>query len=270
MPSRRERHRRAPGVYVRRGAARLALDHLGSEIPGRPHHQPGLGQPGRVAGLGDAEVDHDGPVVGEHHVARLQVAVHDARRVDRGQGLGHAVGQPAQSLAGQRAAAADHLLQRRSDHEARDDVRVFAGHVGVQDLGDVRAADPAHGLDLAGQPPTCVGPVGAERMEHLERHRTAVPIAGEVHYPHAAFPEAVLKAIRAESPRQVVRRRHRGFQSTKQIPCCGANEMLPIGNGSGGCGLEPGPGGPRRAPGGPRPEPSALQSRASLPVGADR
>ncbi len=28
--------------------------------------------------------------------------------------------------------------------------------------------------------------------------------------------------------------------------------MLPIGNGSAACGLEPGPGGPRRAPAGPR------------------
>ena len=235
-------------MHVRRGAARLALDHLGGEIARRAHHQTRLSQPGGVTGLGDAEVDHDGAVVGEHHVARLQVAVHHARRVDRGQGLGHAVGQPAQALAGQRAAGAHHLIQRGPGHEARDDVRVLAGHVGVQDLGDVRAADPAHRLDLAGQPPARVRPLGAVRMEHLDRHRAAFPIAGEVHYPHAAFPEAVLKAVRAESPRQVVRRRHRGFQSTKQIACCGANEMLPIGNGSDACGAGgPRDGGPQQA-----------------------
>ena len=245
VAGRRERHRRAPGVHVGGGAARLAFDHLGGEVPGRAHHQPGLGQPGRVAGLGDAEVDHDGPVVGEHHVARLQVAVHHARRVDRGQGLGHTVGQPAQSLARQRAAAAHHLIQGRPGHEPRDDVGIFAGHVGVQHLGDVRAADPAHGLDLTGQPAARVDPIGAERVEDLDRHQAAFPIAGTMHHPHAAFPEAVLKAIRAEGPRQVFGRRHRGFQSTKQIACCGAIEMLPICNGLsaglGHRGVRPGP-----------------------------
>ena len=236
VAGRRKRHRRAPGMYIRRGTARLALDHLGGEVPGCAHHQPGLGQPGGVAGLSDAEVDHDGPVVGEHHVARLQVAVHHARRVDRGQRLGHAVGQPPQPLAGQRAAAAHHLLQGGPGHEPRDDVGIFAGDVGVEDFGDVRAADPAHGLHLAGQPAARVDALGAGRMEHLDRHRTAFRIPGEVHHPHAAFPEAVLKAIRAEGPRQVFRHRHRGFQSTKQIGCCGANQMLPICNGSAGLG----------------------------------
>jgi hypothetical protein len=76
-------------------------------------------------------------------------------------------------------------------------------------------------------------------MEYLDRHRAAFLIAGEVHYPHAAFPEAVLKAIRAESPRQVIRCRHRGFQSTKQIACCGPIKMLPIGNGFNACGPDP-------------------------------
>ena len=230
VPGGRERHRRAPGVHVRGRAARLALDHLGGQVAGRAHHQAGLGQPGGVAGLGDAEVDDDGPVVGEHHVARLQVAVHHARRVDRGQRLGHAVAEPAQPRAGQRAAGTHHLVQRGPGHEPRDDVGELAGDVGVEDFGDVRAADPAHGLDLASQPAACVDALAAERMEHLDRHRAAFRIAGEVDHPHAAFPKAVLKAIRAEGPRQMFRRRHRGFQSTKQIACCGANNMLPICN----------------------------------------
>jgi len=115
-------------------------------------------------------------------------------------------------------------------YEPRDDVRELAGHVGVEDLGHVRAADPPHRLDLASQPPTGVDALAAERMEHLDRHRAAFLIAGEVNHPHAAFPEAVLKAVRAEGPRQVVRRRHRGFQSTKQMACCGAFQMLPICN----------------------------------------
>ncbi len=213
----RERHRRAPGVNVRGGTARLTLDHLGGQVPRRAHDQAGLGQPGGVAGLRDAEVDHDGPVVGEHHVARLEVAVDHARRVDRGQRLGDPRRQPAQPQAGQRAAAAHHLVQGGPGHVPGDDVGVLAGDVRVEDLGDVRAADPAHGLHLAGQPPARVGALGPGRVQHLDRHRAALRIMGEVNYPHAAFPEAVLKAIRAESPRQMSRRRHRGFQSTRQI-----------------------------------------------------
>ena len=232
VAGRGEHHRRAPRVHVRGGAALLPLDHLGGQVAGGAHDQPGLSQPGGVAGLGDAEVDHDGPVVGEHDVARLQVTVHHARRVDRGQRLGHAVGEPAQPQTGQRPAGPHHLLQRGPGHEPRDDVGVFAGHVGVQHLSHVRAADPAHGLDLAGQPAARIDALAAERLEHLDRHRAAFRIAGEVNHPHTAFPEAVLKAIRAEGLRQVFRRRHRELQSTKQIACCGANQMLPICNGA--------------------------------------
>ena len=98
-----------------------------------------------------------------------------------------------------------------------DDVGELAGHVRVEDLGDVRAADPAHGLHLAGQAAARVDTFVALRMEHLDRHQAAFRIAGEVNHPHAALPEAVLKAIRAESPRQSFRRRHRDIQSTKRM-----------------------------------------------------
>src|SRR5262249_34119815 len=118
----------------------------------------------------------------------------------------------------------------------RDDVGELAGYVGVEDFGDVRAADPAHGLDLASQPAPGVDAVAAERVEHLDRHRAAFWVAGEVDHPHTAFPKAVLKAVRAEGPGQMVRRRHRGFQSTKQMACCGANYMLPICNVAAGLG----------------------------------
>ena len=187
-PGGRVRHRRAPGVHVGGRAARLALDHLGSQVPGRPHDQAGLGQPGGVRGLGDAEVDHHRAVVGEHHVARLEVAVHHARGVDRGQRRRGAVGQPAQARAGQRPAAAHHGLQRRAGHVPGDDIGELAGHVGVQHLRDERAADPAHGLDLAGQAEAGVGALGGVGMEHLDGHQAALRIPGEVDHPHAAFP----------------------------------------------------------------------------------
>jgi hypothetical protein len=214
-------------VHVGGGTARLSLDDLGRQVTGRAHDQPGLGQPGGVAGLGDAEVDHDRAILREHHVARLQVAVHHARGVDRGQRLRRPVGEPAQAGAGQRAAVAHHLIQRGPGHVPRHDVGKLAGHVGVEDLGDVRAADPAHGLDLATQAAAGVRVLGAQRMQHLDGDQPVLRIAGEVNHPHAAFPEAVQKAIRAESTRQSFGSRHRVIQSTKQMPPWTDNEKLP-------------------------------------------
>jgi hypothetical protein len=104
-------------------------------------------------------------------------------------------------------------------------------------------------------------------MEHLDRHRAAFPIAGEMNHPHAAFPKAVLKAIRAEGPRQVFGRWHRGFQSTKHIACCGAIEMLPIGNGLAARGTDPGRAGP---PGQPRPALGRANAVGSGPTRSGR
>jgi hypothetical protein len=51
-----------------------------------------------------------------------------------------------------------------------------------------------------------------------------------VNHPHAAFPKAILKAIRAESPRESFGRWHRAFQCTKQIGRWGAGQRLPLDN----------------------------------------
>ncbi len=55
----------------------------GDMKPGEPSTRPLRTQPGRIRGAGDAEVDDPRPVDGEQHVRRLEVAVHDARRVHR-------------------------------------------------------------------------------------------------------------------------------------------------------------------------------------------
>ena len=52
------------------------------------------GQPGRVHGLRDPEVDHFGAGRGEQHVRRLEVPVHQPGGVDRAQRLGELPGQP--------------------------------------------------------------------------------------------------------------------------------------------------------------------------------
>ena len=102
-PGRGEGHGGPPGVHVRERRAALPLDDLRRQVAGRAHEHAGHGQPGRVQGLGDAEVDHHRVAVHQHHVARLEVAVHHARRVDRGQGVREPGGQPDQPGPAQRA-----------------------------------------------------------------------------------------------------------------------------------------------------------------------
>ena len=116
-------HRGAPGVHVGRPAGRPALDDLGREIARGAHHQSGLGEPGGVGQVRDAEVDHDRLPVVEQHVARLEVAVHHPGRVDGGERLGQPARQLQQRPAAERAALPDRLVQRRAGHVPGHDVR---------------------------------------------------------------------------------------------------------------------------------------------------
>ena len=186
-PGRRVRHRGTPGVHVGRAACRTALDHLRRQVAGRAHHEAGLGQPGRVGHVRDAEVDdHRVPAV-EHDVARLEVAVHHAGRVDGGQRLGKPLGQAVERRAAQRSHLAHHLLQRPAGDVPGDDVGRAAGHVGVDHLGDEPVPDPAHGLHLAGQALPGVRVAGHGRAEHLDRDPAPVRVRAKVDNAHTAL-----------------------------------------------------------------------------------
>ena len=139
-----EGHRRPPGVHVRRLAGLLALDDLRSKVAGSAHEHPGLGNPGRVRRVRDAEVDHDRLAAGQHDVPGLQVPVHDACRVHGRQGGGEPAAHRGQLLAAQRAVLGDDLLERPAPHVPGDDVGRVAGHVGIDDFGHERAAYPPH------------------------------------------------------------------------------------------------------------------------------
>src|SRR5207247_9722573 len=63
-----------------------ALDLLGGDVLGGADHRGGLGDRLRGGRPGDAEVHHlDDALAGEHHVARLDVAVDQAARVGGGE-----------------------------------------------------------------------------------------------------------------------------------------------------------------------------------------
>ena len=199
-----ERHRGSPRMHIRGGPARLPLDHLGREVAGRAHEHAGLGEPGGVGNLGYPEVDHDRLAIGDHDVARLEIAVHHASRVHRGQGQGQSRGQPGQLRASQRALLADHVLERLAAHIPGHDVRRIAGHVRVEHLGDERAAHPPHGLDLAGQPPPRIRIRCYRRPQRLDSDPALLLVGSQVDHAHAALAEPLQQAVRPEPFRRVV------------------------------------------------------------------
>ena len=197
-PGRCEGHGGSPGVHIRERRAVLPLDHFRGQVTGRAHEHPGHGEPGRVQGLGDPEVDHDRVAVHQHYVPGLEVAVHHARRVDRGQGIRESRSHPDQPGPAQRPFLGHDLVQGPARHVPGHDVGRLAGHVGVEDLGHERATDPAHGLDLTGQPPSRVRVASHRRAQDLHRHRALLGITGEIDHAHAALADPVEQPVRAE------------------------------------------------------------------------
>jgi hypothetical protein len=127
----------------------------------------------------DAEVDDDGGSVDEHDVGRLQVAVDDAGTVDRHQRVRQ---------------AGRHAPQRLD--EPRDDVGPLGGHVGVQHLGDVRAAHAPHRVHLARKPAAEVGVRGQIGLEQLDRDLAPLVVESAAHHPHAALADELQEAVR--------------------------------------------------------------------------
>ncbi len=137
--------------------------------------------------LGDAEVDDDRLPVGDHHVARLEVAVYDSGGMNRGQRLSQPVCEPPQGSAGERAATGDHGVQGQPGHVPGHDVRRSTVQVGVQYLGHVAAPYPPHGLDLAAHPPSGVRLLGHPRVQRLERDLFIRRGQRQVHHAHATL-----------------------------------------------------------------------------------
>jgi hypothetical protein len=76
-------------------------------------------------------------------VGRLHVAVEYADLVHAGQPVGQAPGEPPEVLGRDRALLGDVVVQAQPGHVAGGDERDVGPRVGVDDLGDPPAADPA-------------------------------------------------------------------------------------------------------------------------------
>lgn len=183
------------------------------ELLGR-HEGRGADQPARhgeglvVGGAGDAEVDDAGTVLGEQHVAGLQVPVHDARLVDVPQRLDKTEREGAQGPAVQRAVLLDGFGQGAAGHVERGHPGEFGVRVGVDDGGGEGSAHPAGGGDLLPE-------AGAEllvqrvlRVHDLDGDLPARGRAPEVHDAHPAAAEPVDQRVTTDRLRVPGAKRH--------------------------------------------------------------
>ena len=188
----------AQGVDVATGIDPDTLGLLGGEVGGRAHHRSGLGQALLgVDGPGDAEVGHlHLAVVGDQHIAGLDVAVDDPVLVGVTQGRGHMGPDVRRPLGGQRSGTLQYGGQGPAIDELHDD-EVGAGvFAPVEDGDDVGMGQVGCGLGLAAEP-LDERPVDRQLGEQdLEGHRTVEqPITGAVDLGHAAPGDQVVELV---------------------------------------------------------------------------
>ena len=145
------------GVLLRRGVAR-------GDGPG--HRLPRLA----VEAPGQPEVDqHHPPLLGEHHVGGVHVAVQQARLVDRLERRGDPRGHVEHLVGGERAAAGPlQVAQRAAAEELHDQVGGVVRLENLVDVDDPRLREPGEDPRFAQEPLTGLAeglPV-ARRGEH--------------------------------------------------------------------------------------------------------
>ncbi|KGC15701.1 hypothetical protein DM48_603 [Burkholderia gladioli] len=156
----------------------------------------------RVAGAGDAEVEHLGHAVArDHHVARLEIGMHDAARVGTLQRARHALDQrPGLAKRHARGPLADQRAQVGAVdvlHGHEDDGAVL---VEIVDMDDVIVGQALRAAGLALQRDQRIGMAPELVVEHLHGHEgIAVAcldlalVARQVDHAHAAAAELALE-----------------------------------------------------------------------------
>ncbi|GAA3104228.1 hypothetical protein GCM10020001_022100 [Nonomuraea salmonea] len=130
-----------------------------------------------------------GPTGGQQHVGRLEVAVHDPGRVDRGERRGHADGQRVEAGAAQRAGLAYGLVEVGAGDVFGDDVELVAFERGVEDGGRAEAAHPLRRVRLPAEPHAELLVLAELRVDHLDGDPLPSGILGEVDRAHPTPPQ---------------------------------------------------------------------------------
>jgi hypothetical protein len=102
--------------------------------------------------LGNPEIRDQRVPPAQHHVLRLQVAVHDAMPVCLGQGIGDVAQDPHRVAHGQLSFPDELFPQRQAVHERHDVKQQTAGIAGVVQGQDMRMLQRRSHLDLAEEP----------------------------------------------------------------------------------------------------------------------
>ena len=198
-------HDQAGREDVAAAVAGFALDLLRGHVVGSPHDHAGLGE----AGIGDprdAEIqDAQDAFAVDHHVRRLDVAVHHALVVRVLEAGGQFFEQLELPRQGQRNVLLDVLGEGRPLDVFHDDVGGAFVFAEVVDGDDVGVFEAARGLRLAEK---AIVEVLVGDPQQLDRdHPSDVRVAAAKHHPHAAEPDTVEDVVAADSFRKM-RRRH--------------------------------------------------------------
>ena len=145
----------------------------------------------------DAEVrDLDVPLVVDHHVLRLDVAVHDALRVREALCRENLQADVDRKFGVERAHRDDDVLQRAAGQVLHRDVVGLAHLAAVKDVDDVLVLQACGGLGLALKA-RHEGLIGGEALvHHLQGHRaTKVLVIAEVDVGHPARADAATHRV---------------------------------------------------------------------------
>jgi hypothetical protein len=146
---------------------------------------------------------------GEHEVARLDVAVHQADGVRGVEGVG-ALGEQRQGDAGiHRAGAGEGRVQIDAAHEPHREVEQPVPLVGLVHRDDVRMVDGGREPRLPDEPlpePLVARQLGREHLECNLAVQSDVP--RPVHQPHAAAGDELLHAVTRDLRARVETRLH--------------------------------------------------------------